>query len=95
VRRFESGPAHRLVELFLGKPFGGAQGQESPIDSIQIGRFFLHNEKVLSLEQFSRVTGQEELVDIEPPQLTTDNRFDNWDDTLASSASMEARLGRA
>jgi len=80
-RRFESVPDHEMVELFLGRPFGGAQ-DEPVIDSVQIVRAFLHNGTVLCSEQFSRVSGQEERVETEAPQLTSTNWFENWDDTL-------------
>ena len=80
-QRFESSPDHALVELFLGRPFGGAQPGEA-IDSLHVVRAFLHNGTVLCFEQFSRVSGQEERADTEAPQLTSTNWFENWDDTL-------------
>jgi hypothetical protein len=81
-RCFESVPGHKLVELLLGRPFGGAGDPGAVIDSVQIVRFFLDNGTVLCSAQFSRVSGQEERVDTEAPQLTSTNWYENWDDTL-------------
>jgi hypothetical protein len=80
--RFVSIPHDTLFELFVGKPFGGAQSPNAVMDSVQVCRLFLANEKVLCLQPFSRVSGQEERVETEAPQLTQANWFENLDDTI-------------
>jgi len=80
-QRFESAPGHELVELFVGRPFGGAE-PGTVIDSVHVVRAFLHNDTVLCSEQFSRVSGREERVETDAPQLTSTNWFENWDETL-------------
>lgn len=74
-RRFGSGLGHDLMEVFLGRPFYDARGVGAPIDSIEICHLFMHNGRVLAVERYSRVSGQEEHVDVEPTQLDESNWF--------------------
>lgn len=76
-RRYGSGGSHELVEVFFGKPFGTG----TPFDSVQICRLFLHNGQVLCIDRFSRVSGQEERADTEPPNLDERNWFLLSEDT--------------
>lgn len=80
--RYRSGPRHELTELFLGKPAYNTRGVGAPIDSIEICRVFLDNARVLAVETFSRASGAEEHVDLEPPQLDENNWFLSTEETL-------------
>lgn len=81
-RCYESVPGHRLVELVLGRPFGVTKNDGAVMDSVQMCRIFFDNEDALCFACLSRVSGQEEHVDTEAPELTRDNWFQNIDDTL-------------
>lgn len=81
-RRYVSGQDHELIELLVGKPAANTSGSGAPIDSIDICRIFLHNGRVLSVERFSRASGREEHVDLEPPQLDESNWALVSDETL-------------
>jgi len=66
---------HELIELFLGRPYDNDRGSGAPIDSIHISHLFLLNGRVVASDGFSRVSGREEHVDQEPPQLDKSNWF--------------------
>ena len=68
---YGTGKGHALAEVFLGKPFGVG----TPFDSVQVCRVFLHNGRVLCVESFTRISGEEERVDTEPPRLNERNWF--------------------
>lgn len=81
-RRLGSGPGHDLLEVLLGRPFYNASGAGAPIDSIEICRLFMQNGRALAVERYSRVSGQEEHVDLEAPRLDESNWFQPRDVTL-------------
>ena len=81
-RRYGSGRGRELIEVFLGIPTYNTAGTGPQIDSIQVCRLFLHNGRVLALQRFSRASGREEHVDLEPPQLDKSNWFLTSEETL-------------
>jgi hypothetical protein len=62
-----------VVELYLGLPEWSPRGTWPPIKSITIRRFFFVNGQPLASEQYERVSGREERVDTQPPELTVDD----------------------
>jgi len=81
-RRYGADPDGGLIELLLGKPAENASGTGAPIDSIEICRLYLRQGRVLSVERFSRASGREEHVDVEPPQLDEKNWYLTAEETL-------------
>ena len=71
-----------VLPFFLGKPAENASGTGAPIDSIEICRLYLRHGRVLWVERFSRKSGREEHVDVEPPQLDEKNWYLTSEETL-------------
>jgi hypothetical protein len=76
--RYASAPRSGITEILLGVPFGSG----SPWDSIQICILFVQDSRVLTVERLSRVTGVEERVDTEAPELKADNWFKLQEQTM-------------
>jgi len=81
-RRYRAPGGEEVLEIFLGIPAYPARGGGAPIDSIQICHLFMSREQVLASEVFSRTSGAEEHVDLEPPQLDETNWFETGVKTL-------------
>ena len=80
--RYRSPEGNEVLELHLGRPFYNDGHGEAPIDSIHILHLYLHGGKELASESEIRVSGQEEHVDLEPPQLDRGNWFVTSIETL-------------
>ena len=81
-RRFGAPQGRDLVELYLGKPFYSTHPTEAPIDSIHICQAFFQNGKMLGFTTYSRVSGQMERAETEPPELAQDNWWKDMDETI-------------
>jgi hypothetical protein len=79
--RYGSG-GNELLEVYLGRPWFNDGHGEAPIDSIHILHLYLRNGEELSSDDETRVSGQEEHVDLEPPQLNGENWFRSSIETL-------------
>ena len=71
-----------MLEVYLGRPFYNEGHGEAPIDSIHILCIYLYKGKELSSNAEVRVSGEEEHVDLEPPQLNGENWFRTSIETL-------------
>jgi hypothetical protein len=84
--RFPSPGGHDITRLFLGRAFyrKGAQtpGAPAAIDSIQICEAFLHRGRLLGTEEYSRISGEMERAETEPPELDTRNWHDVQSQTM-------------
>lgn len=79
---YDAGHGHEIVEAFLGRPFYNTRGGGAPIDSIHICRIFLYDGQMLGANFMSRVSGEEERVDTEAPQLDETNWFETQEETM-------------
>lgn len=84
--RFPSPGGHDITRLFLGRAFyrKGAQtpGAPASIDSIQICETFLQRGRLLATEEYSRISGEMERAETEPPELDTRNWHDVQSQTM-------------
>ena len=80
--RYHPVEGHTLTEVYFGYPFYHRGIGEAPIDSIHILRLVLHNGREISFQQWIRISGQEEHVDQEPPQLDENNWWQTSVETL-------------
>jgi hypothetical protein len=71
--RYVDADSHLVVEVYLGLPILNPPVVVPPIQSIAIFRIFTADGRILASEEYERVSGREERVDTEPPQLDLDN----------------------
>jgi hypothetical protein len=71
--RFEQVNGVGITRLFLGRPFYRRTGTGAPIDSIQICEAFVDGDSLLATEEYSRVSGELERAETEPPELDVEN----------------------
>jgi len=71
-----------LIEVHVGRSFDARPGAAAPIDSVHILSLTLLDGREISSERYSRISGQEEHVDLEPPQLDKTNWFETTIETL-------------
>jgi len=71
--RYQRAGGHQAIEVYAGLPVVNGTGAVPPIARISIQRHFLIDDRVAGFDSYERVSGQEERVDTEPPQLTDDN----------------------
>ena len=72
--RYAGRSGHQAVELYVGLPVRNRPGASPPIARVSIQRHFLIDDVPAGFDTYERVSGQEERVDTEAPQLT----FENW-----------------
>jgi hypothetical protein len=80
--RFPSGGGPELTRLFLGRAFFRSAGTGAPIDSVQICTVYLAGDRVLATSEFSRISGEMERAETEPPQLDRKNWYDVQSQTI-------------
>jgi hypothetical protein len=81
-QRYDSVGGDEFIEVFLGRAVRNPAGRGPQIRSIEICHLFLHNGRVLASEISSRMSGEEEHVDVDPPQLDERNWYQLAEQTV-------------